>query len=114
MQSSFFGPQRSRQINLGGATTTASHAAILDKVKAQREERLDSRRRLDSAVKLQAWWRGTSEARRMRAHIRAQFDRGSVDAVQWTRWLVVGWGGRSDDWDRLGSWSSVMVESGEG
>ena len=46
MQPTFFGATKARQINLGGASTTTSSAAILDGVKARRDERLLAVKRL--------------------------------------------------------------------
>ncbi len=44
MNNDFFGPTR-RNINLGGTSSTASHASIIDRVKARRNERLDATKR---------------------------------------------------------------------
>ncbi|KAG8973410.1 hypothetical protein FRC05_008801, partial [Tulasnella sp. 425] len=90
MYPAFLGTARQRQINLGGSTTTKTQEAVLDTVRAQREQRLDQRRRAESAYKIQAWWRGTSEARRVKNQLKAQFDGQSGPPVTWTRLLVVG------------------------
>ncbi|KDQ20978.1 hypothetical protein BOTBODRAFT_26989 [Botryobasidium botryosum FD-172 SS1] len=109
---SFSGPGRTRQINLGGSHTTATHADILDKVKAQRAERQDLRRKKESALKIQAWWRGRVQAQKVRAQLRRAFDDGAAnwplrgkDAIMWTRALIVG----GEDWDRLGKWSEIYA-----
>ena len=113
MLPTFTGPGRVRQINLGGSSTTYSQQAILDSVKAQREQRLDHRRRLQSAHTLQAWWRGTSEARRVKAQLKNQFDAGNAaGVVEWTRLLVVGWSGGPADAQRLARWSKAMIDGG--
>lgn len=105
----FSGQSRPRNINLGGSSSTASQATILDQVKAQREQRLELKRRQENALKIQAWWRGTSEARQVRRRIRQAFDEEDGSAtVAWTRYLVLGWSGSSEDWERLGRWSACM------
>ncbi|KIO29730.1 hypothetical protein M407DRAFT_14471 [Tulasnella calospora MUT 4182] len=89
MYPAFLGPGRQRKINLGGSTTTKTQEAVLDTVRAQREQRLDQRRRAESAHKIQAWWRGTSEARRVKSQLKARFDAQNDPPVIWTRLLVV-------------------------
>lgn len=98
-------------MNLGGVSSVSSQAAILDQVKARREERLNAKRQLDSAIAIQSWWRATSAATVVRRELRAAFDAGSAsDSVHWTRCLV--FGGVSDV--RLAKWSSVMSQNNFG
>lgn len=112
----FSGPGRARRIALGGSSTTSTHADILDKVEARRAERLNQRRRTENAVKIQAWWRGRSEARRVRAQLRRAFDDSAAggplkgkDAVMWTRALIVSGMGAQEDWLRLEKWSEIYA-----
>lgn len=109
----FSGTNRPRQIDLGGSKSTYSQEALLDTLKAQREQRNDHRRRVESASKLQAWWRGTSDARAVREQQRRRFDDSHGPPVEWTRLLMVGWRGSDADWSRLGRWSRTVVEAGE-
>ncbi|KAF8322685.1 HECT-domain-containing protein [Clavulina sp. PMI_390] len=111
MNQSFFpdsGKSR-RAINLGGASSTTSHDTILEGVKARREERLNAVKRSESAVKIQAWYRGRAQSRQVREQLRAQFDTGcSGNLLQWTRCLVVSWSGGPDDEQRLARWSTLV------
>ncbi|EJD34846.1 HECT-domain-containing protein [Auricularia subglabra TFB-10046 SS5] len=101
-----FGDERRKRINLGGVPTATSHIDILDAAKARREERINAKRRQDSAAIIQAWWRAMVAATIVRRELRAAFDSGSAgEPVSWTRCLV--FGGISED--RLGSWSAVMT-----
>lgn len=108
----FSGPGRLRQINLGGSSYTPTQEAILDSVKAQREQRLHQRRQLESTLKIQAWWRGTAESKRVKGDLKQAFDRMSGPPVEWTRLLVVGWSGGLGDSRRLARWSSTMLQNG--
>ncbi|KAG8995219.1 hypothetical protein FRB94_009328 [Tulasnella sp. JGI-2019a] len=110
----FSGSSRQRQINLGGSRSTyTSQEAILDNLKAQREQRQDQRRRAESALRIQAWWRAASDQRKLRETLRRRFDESSGPSVEWTRMLVVGWRGNEADFKRLGRWSRSMVEGGD-
>ncbi|KAF8339580.1 uncharacterized protein EI90DRAFT_2254957 [Cantharellus anzutake] len=111
MNNDFFGPSRQRHINLGGASSTTSHASIIDNVKAKRNERLDATRRVQSAIRIQSWYRGRSQSKKAREKFREQFDQGS-GGVQWTRYLVVAWSGSPSDRDRLHRWSQIMNTGG--
>lgn len=105
----FFDSNRTRQINLGGSTTTTSHASILDGVKARRNQKLDAQRRAESALRIQAWYRGRSQARHVRAKLRAEFDAGNK-GIAWTRCLVAACS--TQDQERLGRWSNIMKDRG--
>ncbi|KAF8428416.1 HECT-domain-containing protein [Boletus edulis BED1] len=65
--------RRRREINLGGSTSVSSQAAILDQARARRMEREAQRKREESAIRIQAWWRGAREARRVRQQLRRVF-----------------------------------------
>lgn len=51
----------------------SSQAAILDQARARRMEREAQRKREESAIRIQAWWRGACEARRVRQQLRRVF-----------------------------------------
>ena len=104
-----WGDERRRPINLGGTSTASSHAAILDQAKARRLEREDNRRKEESAVKVQGWWRAVREARLVRGYLRRVFE-GDVGGITGLRCLVL-IGGR--DGELLGRWSGAMVAGGE-
>lgn len=106
----FFESGRTRKINLGGSTSTSTHASILDSVKARRHAKLDAQRRTESAVQIQSWYRGRSQAKKIRAQLRESFDLGQ-GGIEWTRCLVAACG--SEDQDRLGRWSSIMKDRGD-
>lgn len=100
---------RRRKINLGGASSASSHTAILDEAKARRLEREDYRRKEINAVRIQAWWRGISEARSARRKMKRTFS-DDVTGITGLRCLVL----IGRDEDVLGQWSSAMIASGPG
>lgn len=101
--------RRRREINLGGRSSAASHAAILDQAKARRNERLHTRQRQDSAIKLQAWWRGLLESWKVRADLRRAFDE-DVLGINGLRCLAL----IGKDEERLGRWATSVLNGGEG
>ncbi|KAF8065407.1 HECT-domain-containing protein [Lyophyllum atratum] len=103
-----FGDERKRKINLGGASTALSHATLIDRTRALRNERLEQQRRHENALKVQAWWRGIQEARRARVEIREAFER-DVEGLIGLRCLAVI--GRKDE-EALSIWSERMVAAG--
>ncbi|TRM60843.1 hypothetical protein BD626DRAFT_122762 [Schizophyllum amplum] len=66
MQPSLLEDSRRRKINLGGTSGASSQSALLDQAKARRLERRTLKRKQDSAVKIQSWWRGIPEPRSAR------------------------------------------------
>ena len=105
-----FGDDRKRKINLGGASSASSRSALLDQVQAQRNERSEQKKRFESAVRVQAWWRGLQEAEIARGIIRRRFEE-DVVGLTGLRCLVVI--GRRDD-EALATWSGRMMENGPG
>ncbi|KZT44623.1 ubiquitin protein ligase [Sistotremastrum suecicum HHB10207 ss-3] len=99
---------RRRNINLGGKTA-ASHASILDQAKTQRLERETQRRKYESAIKVQAWYRGRSEARRAKAQMQRDFDAGSSPHAG-ARYLALF--GQEDEY-RLNAWSLAVIKGGD-
>ncbi|KAG6899434.1 hypothetical protein C0993_010309, partial [Termitomyces sp. T159_Od127] len=104
----FVGDERKRKINLGGASSAVSNTALLGHARALRTERLEQQRRNENASKVQAWWRGTQEARRARRDMRRMFDQ-DVCGMDGLRCLVII--GRKDE-EALAKWSLAMAEGG--
>ncbi|TDL28807.1 HECT-domain-containing protein [Rickenella mellea] len=100
----FGGDRRRREINLGGASSAASHAAILDKAKANRNERQNIRIRQESALKLQAWWRGRYESRCVKEELKSRFDC-DIAGINGMRCLLF----MGRDEERLGRWSLAAL-----
>ncbi|KAH7885642.1 HECT-domain-containing protein [Phlebopus sp. FC_14] len=98
-----FGDERRREINLGGSLSVSSQATILDQARARRLERELQRRKEESALKIQGWWRGACEARRVRQHLREVFQ-GDVTGLTGLRCLVL----IGNDEALLGQWSQIM------
>lgn len=98
--------RRRREINLGGSTSVSSQAAILDQARARRMEREAQRRREDSAIRIQAWWRGACEARRVRQQLRRVF-REQVTGLTALRCLVL----IGDDDELLSIWSERISQN---
>lgn len=68
----FFPDRKRRQINLGGSSHSSS-AGVLTEAKLLRNERSSQKRRSDAALKVQHWWRGVLERRRVKQQLRARF-----------------------------------------
>ncbi|TRM60846.1 HECT-domain-containing protein [Schizophyllum amplum] len=88
MQPSLFEDSRRRRINLGGASGASSQSALLDQAKARRLERQTLKRKQDSAIKIQSWWRGMREARSVRRNLRRALDQ-DVASLTGLRCLVL-------------------------
>lgn len=104
-----FGDERRRPINLGGATSASSHAAILEEAKARRLERHNFKRRQEKAVRLQSWWRGVNEAKIARQAMRKAFE-DDVTGITGLRCLVL----IGKDEEIIGKWSTTILSTGEG
>jgi ubiquitin-protein ligase E3 C len=104
-----FGDDRKRKINLGGASTASSHRAILEKARAQRDERSAQKRREASAVQVQAWWRGVREKKVVQRELRRVFE-ADVKGLVGLRCLVL-LGSRDES--ALGIWSREMASGGD-
>ncbi|KAG5338592.1 hypothetical protein C0989_006883 [Termitomyces sp. Mn162] len=101
-----FTEERKRKINLGGVSSAVSNTALLGQARALRTERLEQQRRHENASKVQAWWRGTLETRRVRREMRRMFER-DVCGMAGLRCLVII--GRKDE-EALATWSSAMTD----
>lgn len=104
-----FGDERRRNINLGGASSASTQATILDQAKQRRILRDEQKRRHESAVILQAWWRGVREARLVRRQMRTTFE-SDVMAITGLRCLVL----IGQDEEALGIWSNAMLAQNQG
>ncbi|KAF9078553.1 hypothetical protein BDP27DRAFT_1309750 [Rhodocollybia butyracea] len=111
----FDADRRRRQINLGGTSSSTSHSSILDQAKLRREERTEHKRRIDNSVKIQAWWRGTNEQRRVRMELRKSLDdaldRGDLLHLETLRMLVIVCKKQTHD-EILSKWSGKIVQDG--
>lgn len=98
--------QRRREINLGGPSSASSYSTILEQAKARRLEREALRKREESAVKIQSWWRGTVQAQETRQHLRQLFQEDVSSLTSLRCFLLIG-----QDEDLLGQWSTSMVKN---
>ena len=104
-----FGNERRRPINLGGASSAASHADILEEAKNRRAERQTIKRRQENAVRLQAWWRGAVAARVARHEMRKTFE-ADITGISGLRCLVL----IGRDEEVLARWSNAINSASEG
>jgi len=104
-----FNDDRKRKINLGGVLTVATPAAIINRVHEERSMRAQQKRRVEKAIRLQAWWRGIREARYAKIEMRKAFE-ADVTGITGMRCLVL----IGKDEEVLSRWSKAMLELGEG
>lgn len=109
MSSLFGSEERRRNINLGGTSSATTHAHIVNQAKARRFERENSRKKHDSAVRIQAWWRGINQARAVRTQLRESFAQ-DVLGVNGLRCMVL----IGKDEEVLGHWSTTLTNGGQG
>ncbi|KAF6750084.1 ubiquitin protein ligase [Ephemerocybe angulata] len=102
----FYENERKRKINLGGSTRVSSASDLLDSVKAQREARLEQKRRQDSALRIQAFYRGRSQASVTKDEMRKTF-RNDVLGITGLRCLVL----LGLDEAALGIWSQTVCST---
>ncbi|KAF5313606.1 hypothetical protein D9611_010119 [Ephemerocybe angulata] len=102
----FYENERKRKINLGGSTRVSSASDLLDSVKAQREARLEQKRRQDSALRIQAFYRGRSQASATKEEVRKMF-RNDVLGITGLRCLVL----LGLDEAALGIWSQTVCST---
>jgi ubiquitin-protein ligase E3 C len=98
---------RKRNINLGGSSSSASQSALLEQAKARRNQRDSERRRQDAAIRVQAWWRGQAEGKRVREALK-HIIREDPHGTRGLRALVLA--GRDEQ--ALSFWSSAMTNPG--
>ncbi|KAJ7755509.1 HECT-domain-containing protein [Mycena metata] len=104
-----FGDENRRKINLGGSSSVSTLSAITGQAKARRVERTEQKRRNDSAIQIQAWWRGVSAIRHAKKDMRRAFER-DVNSLTGLRCAVL----IGMDEVVLGKWSQTIVAKGEG
>ena len=101
--------ERRRKINLGGASVTSTHASILERVHAQRVARAETKRRVDSAIRIQAWYRGLREARAVRKELKILFTKDVLSLTALRCLVLIG----KDD-ELLSTWVQCVMAGGEG
>ena len=104
----FFGSEGRRKINLGGRSTSSTHTSILDEARLQREERQIQFKRQQSAVRIQAWWRGKRESRIVRKQLRNVLERDPAGVGGLRTVAFIG-----QDEESLAIWSRSVLQSGE-
>ncbi|KAF9816031.1 hypothetical protein IEO21_04206 [Rhodonia placenta] len=98
-----------RNIDLGGDRATAAFSDILNDAKIQRSQRLELKRKQDSAVRIQAWWRGITQLRSVRQDLRRAFEQ-DVSGIRGLRCLVL----LGQDQHALGLWSTTVSGRAQG
>ena len=104
-----FAEEGRRRINLGGTSSAVSHATIIDSARLKRLERLEQKRRHDSACKLQEWWRGIIETKQLKKELKARFE-ADVLGIDGMRCLVL----LDNDEEALAVWSRAVLASESG
>lgn len=104
-----FNDDRKRKINLGGVFSVATPATIIDKVHEERSIRAQHKRRVEKAVRIQAWWRGAREAKYAKMEMRKAFE-ADVTGITGLRCLVL----IGKDEEVLSRWSKASLELGQG
>jgi ubiquitin-protein ligase E3 C len=104
-----FNDDRKRKINLGGVVPATTPAAIIDRVREERLVRAQQKRRVEKAVRIQAWWRGIRESRYAKIDLRKAFE-ADVTGITGLRCLVL----IGKDEEVLSQWSKAMLELGNG
>ncbi|KAG8852075.1 hypothetical protein FRB91_007040 [Serendipita sp. 411] len=87
-----FGDERRRQINLGGAHSTATHASVLAQTQQARERRRNEKRAHASASIIQSRWRAWAARAKVQAEMLRAFDSEPIGTVASARYLVLGGG----------------------
>ncbi|KAI0820473.1 HECT-domain-containing protein [Trametes gibbosa] len=98
--------QRRREINLGGTHSATSHSDILQEAKRRRLQRTDLKRRHDSALLIQHWWRGKTALRAARRDLRRTFDQDITSPTGLRALVLLG-----QDEDALARWSTAVLSS---
>jgi len=100
--------RKRRNINLGGRSTSSTHTSILDEARLRREERQNQLKRQQSAIRIQAWWRGKRVARTVRVQLRHTLDQDSTGINGLRAVVLIG-----QDEESLAIWSRNVLQSGE-
>ncbi|KAI0784812.1 HECT-domain-containing protein [Abortiporus biennis] len=99
--------KRRRQINLGGISSATHASDILNEARLRRNQRLEEKKRQDSALIIQAWWRAALEMRDVRKQLRSTFEQDQLGTTG-LRCLVLA----GKDEEMLGQWSLAWVQAG--
>lgn len=100
--------RKRRNINLGGRSTSSTHTSILDEARLRREERQNQLKRQQSAIQIQAWWRGKREFRIVRNQLRYALERDPVGINGLRAVALIG-----QNEESLAIWSHNVLQSGE-
>ncbi|KJA15318.1 hypothetical protein HYPSUDRAFT_194398 [Hypholoma sublateritium FD-334 SS-4] len=102
-----FGDEWKRKINLGGASSSATPASILNRVQAERAARAEHKQRTESAIRIQAWYRGVVDARAAKEKMRRLFQKDILGLTGLRCLVLIG-----TDVDALAMWSDAVVKGG--
>ena len=100
--------RKRRNINLGGRSSSTTHTSILDEARLRREERQNQLKRQTSAIRIQAWWRGKLESRRVRIQLRHVLEEDPAGINGLRAIVLIG-----QDEDSLAIWSRNILQLGE-
>jgi ubiquitin-protein ligase E3 C len=103
-----FTQEKPRKINLGGTTFVSSHADILHGAKLRRAEREESRRRHESALRIQSSWRSLQQSR-LTKKLLAGILQDDVLGINGMRALVL----IGRDEVLLAQWSEAVISAGD-
>lgn len=104
-----FGDEWKRKINLGGASSSATPASILNRVQAERAARAEHKQRTESAIRIQAWYRGVVDARAAKQQMRRSFQKDILGLTGLRCLVLIG-----TDADALAMWSDEVLKGGPG
>jgi ubiquitin-protein ligase E3 C len=103
-----FTQEKPRKINLGGTTLVSSQTEILHGAKLRRAEREESRRRHESALRIQSSWRSLQQSR-ITKKLLAEILQDDVLGINGMRALV--FIGKDDV--LLAQWSEAVISAGD-
>ena len=86
-----------------------THATIIDRMREERSRRAQQMRRVEKAIRIQAWWRGVRGARYTKMEMRKAFEADVTGITRVRRLVLIG-----KDEEVLGQWSKAMLELGKG
>ncbi|XP_070563134.1 ubiquitin-protein ligase E3C-like [Ptychodera flava] len=121
----FDGDFRTRpKVSLGGASRKEKKESLLLKNQLERQKREEKRREINSAVKLQCWWRASWSRQKLRKCSREQFDKlmfdsqkakaqVSCDTLSELQGLLLSFFKERDDAERLISLCQLLIKYSE-
>ena len=104
-----FGDEWKRKINLGGASSSTTPANILNRVQAERAARAEHKQRTESAIRIQAWYRGVVDARSAKRQMRRSFEKDILGLTGLRCLVLIG-----TDADALATWCDAVLKGGPG